>query len=92
MTLKVRLGPALRLQRQRLQLTVEAAARLAHVSPVTLSHLENAKDKDFSLAAVERICEAVGLELVVVVRGTAMSSAPAPALPAAAKRRVRRPR
>jgi transcriptional regulator with XRE-family HTH domain len=49
-------------------LSIDEAARLASVSPVTLSHLENAKAKEFSVGTVERICEALGLELRIEIR------------------------
>ena len=80
------IGPALRNSRIRLGMTRDEVAATAGVSPSILSGLENGRRTDLSLSAAERICDTVGLELSLVVRGQAIPLA----LPAVTRRRVRR--
>jgi DNA-binding XRE family transcriptional regulator len=80
------LGPALRNSRIRLEITRDALASTAKVSPSTLSALENGHLEDLSLASAERICRAVGLELGLVLRGQAQPLL----LPEVTRKRVRR--
>ena len=80
------IGPALRNSRIRLGMTRDEVAATAGVSPSILSGLENGRRADLSLSAAERICDTVGLELGLVVRGQAIPLV----LPAVTRRRVRR--
>ena len=86
MDLIKQIGPALLNSRIRLEMTRDQVAEAARVSHTTLSALENGHEPSLSLAVVERICNAVGLELALVVRGQAAPLI----LPKVSKKRVRR--
>jgi len=62
------IASAFRSQRKRLRLTQAQVAELASVSTVTISQLEAGRG-DVRLGTLSRLCEAVGLELVVRIRG-----------------------
>jgi HTH-type transcriptional regulator / antitoxin HipB len=63
------IGSTLRGQRKRLGMTQAQLAELAGISTVTISQLEAGKG-DVRLGTLTRLCDAVGLELVVRIRGT----------------------
>lgn len=81
------LGPAIHACRMNLGITRDEVAALADVSPALISQLENGQRHDFSLALAERICVAVGLELIVATRGQITP----PVFPKSTRQRVRRP-
>ena len=76
----------MRSMRIELQMTSQELARLADVSPTTLSTLENGHRTDISLDVAQRICDTVGIEITLAFRGQAK---PLP-LPENIQQRVRR--
>jgi len=66
-------------------MTVQQVAEYADVSPVTYSALENGRRRDCSLATAARICETLGLQFSLGLRGQTQL----PPIPPTSRRRVR---
>jgi len=62
-------GQALQQARHQARLSQEQVAHRAGVSRVTLSRMEGAAKGDMSVAALLRVCGALGLELQLVHKG-----------------------
>lgn len=75
-------------QRIRLGLTTKEVARMAQVGLGTYSALEGGLRADCSLATCNRICQTLGFEITVGLRGQTTL----PEIPATARHRVRRQR
>ena len=69
MTISQQVGDAVRSQRKRLGMSFERVAELAGVARNTVRNIENNVAPDCSLANCERVCAAIGLELLVGIRG-----------------------
>lgn len=58
----------LRLKRKSLGISQRKAAKRLHISPSTLSAIENKRYTDLHLDLVNRICELYDLDLIVLIK------------------------